>query len=151
MFVPTPDQLAGDWADRMVDFGPYVYSEFSDSRAPNFVRSLPRRPPVAADYDAGQRCRCPSCVSEGWYAVSPLCHFWRATCEACAGRRVVRAPGARVQERCGLCDEEWARDVWFFRHALRSPRRVAARLRGEALRAAARSAEDQTKEGQHNE
>jgi hypothetical protein len=137
MFVPTPQQLASDWADQLVDFGPYVYSEFFNRHAVNFVRSLPHRPPVAASYDAGERCLCPSCKSEGWYAVSPLCRFWRATCEVCHGQRVSRVPGSGVKERCELCHEDWALDVRFFRDALRSPRRVAARLRVEALRARA--------------
>jgi hypothetical protein len=95
MFVPTPAQLAGDWADRQVDFGGYVYSQYFDRHATNFVRFLPRRPPTAANYDGGERCLCPSCKSEGWYAGSPLCKFWRATCWECHGVGAVAVAGPR--------------------------------------------------------
>ena len=137
MFTPTPEQLASDWADREVDFGGYVYSAHFDRHATNFVGFLPRRPPPSANYDAGERCLCPSCKSEGWYAGSPLCKFWRASCWMCHGQREYRIPESSVKERCAVCDEAWVLDVRFFRDALRSPRRVAAQLRAASVRARA--------------
>jgi hypothetical protein len=127
VFVPTADEQAKDWADLAVDFGGYQYSMFFNPTASNYSGLLPRRPPPA-----DTTCNCPSCASEGWYAQSPRCRFWRADCDICAGHRVFRLPGEGRDEDCELCAAAWSEDVRFFRDALRSPARTARRLREEA-------------------
>ena len=137
MFTPTPAELAGDWADQAVDFGGLSYDAFFNPRSLGYRgRPIPRKPPPVA---YGQKCACPSCRSEGWYAVSPLCKFWRATCEVCGGERRFWVHASRTYEPCELCQEEWTLDVRFFRDALRSPRAVARRLREQAASAAAQA------------
>jgi hypothetical protein len=136
MFKPTREQLSGDWAARAVDFGGYKYAQFFVRYATNHQGPLPATPPPAACYDAGERCRCPSCLSEGWFAVSPRCRFWRAECRECWGTRQIRIPGSLGREPCEQCLAEWRVAVRFFRHALRSPKATAQRLRVEAARAA---------------
>jgi hypothetical protein len=123
-----------DHFDRLVDFGGYRYYMFFDPHSPH-CRPLPRTPPRAANYDAGDRCRCPSCASEGWYEQSPACRFWRAGCWLCEGTREwvhFLGPGRPVRLPCEVCFDAWPEDVRFFRDALRSPRATARRLRDEA-------------------
>ncbi|SEP53683.1 MULTISPECIES: hypothetical protein [Amycolatopsis] len=134
MFVPSAAQLAKDWAARAVDFGGYAYYMFFQPRMPGCT-PLPRKPERV-----GVQCLCPSCASEGWFAQSPACNFWRAHCELCSGTREwvhYPASGGWTRLPCDLCEQAWQDDVRFFRDALRSPRRTAEKLRAEASRHAA--------------
>jgi hypothetical protein len=137
MFRPDATQVAKDWADRAVDFGPYTYAELFDRRSANYRGPIPKSPPAA-----GGACRCPSCASEGWYAQSPRCRLWRAFCELCHGTRTWLDRATLKRESCDICQAHWADDVRFFRDALRSPRAAARRLREEAAgRVASESAQ----------
>lgn len=131
-----------DEFDLAVNFGSYRYYMFFRT-GPTWTRTpLPRTPPPA-----GTSCHCPSCTSQGWYAQSPVCRFWRAHCEFCRGHRfglVYYEAGRRPRsEPCEECAEAWREDVDYFRAALRNPRGAARRLREEAaaLRHAAQQAE----------
>lgn len=124
-----------DSFDLDVDFGGLRYEMFFGD-GPDRT-ALPSTPPEAA-VGAGQ-CLCPSCDSQGWFAESPVCKYWRAHCEVCEGRRVYRnwhTPGHPPSlEPCELCIEEWRRDVDWFRYALRNPGAAARQLREHAARA----------------
>ncbi|GAA2678838.1 MULTISPECIES: hypothetical protein [Actinosynnema] len=126
-----------DAFDHAVDFGGLRYEMFFGD-GPDCI-ALPSTPPVAA-VGVGQ-CLCPSCDSQGWFTETPVCKYWRAHCEACGGRRVYsywHTTGHPPSlERCSLCIEEWARQVAWFRYALRSPRAAAQELRKQATRARA--------------
>jgi hypothetical protein len=123
-----------DWAEHAVDFG-YNMSTYAArfDRHSHLYTGYPEMRP-AADYDAGDRCMCPHCASEGWYAASPLCRFWRFDCDECGGTRFVRVrtEAGWVREACSVCPAVWRGDVRFFREALRYPVRVARELRSEA-------------------
>jgi hypothetical protein len=80
VFRPSQQQLDQHWSQRDVDFGGYRHGEFFDPRHP-YYHPLPTSPPPAGNYDAGDRCACEHCRSEGWYAPSPVCRFWRAHCD----------------------------------------------------------------------
>lgn len=110
-----------------VNFGPaYRYELFFDRSNPHHIR-LPSDPPMSVNLDSGDRCGCESCRSEGWYAESPLCRFWRAHCDACGGMRSYRVPGTGREEGCELCETAWPREVAWFRLAFWD-RQLAARI-----------------------
>ncbi|MEY8042628.1 hypothetical protein AB8O55_24750 [Saccharopolyspora cebuensis] len=72
--TPLPSDERDDFT-RDVDFGPsYTYEQVFDPGHPHHVR-LPSGPLPSACYDA--RCGCESCRTEGRYACSPSCRFWR--------------------------------------------------------------------------
>ncbi len=124
-----------DSVDHQVTFGPaYTYELFFDHSHPRHVR-LPSDPPVSACYEIGDRCGCESCRTEGWYAESPMCRFWRADCEACSGMRTYRVRnvcGAWQEEVCEPCRHAWREEVAWFRLALRDRALAARVLRDEA-------------------
>jgi hypothetical protein len=131
VFTPPDTELAKDHFELQVSFGGWTYAQFFDPRATNYGDPLPRTPPPV-----GERCLCPSCVSEGWYASSPACRFWRAFCDLCQGCRSYVDPALRIRVDCEACQDAWTTDVRFFRDALRSPAAVVRRLRTEAAAAA---------------
>lgn len=112
--------------ERTPDFGGYQYHMFF-GRGP-YTRPLPRKPEPKPSLD--DECRCPGCLSEGWYDQSPACKWWRAHCELCDGKRWFRGTDPRKRERCGLCDELWA-------EAVRELRDVLYRGKGQGLGVAA--------------
>ena len=117
-----------DHFDLAVNYGGLVYSRYFGGGLD--CTPLPRMP-----LPAGDECRCPSCESEGWYAASPVCRFWRAHCEACDGTRSYvefLGAGRRHVVTCELCELEWTEAVAVFRRDLRSPRAAAQRLREQA-------------------
>ena len=120
----------GDFADRAVNFGGYQYQMFFDHRSPQY-NPLPRHPRPAASYPR-DTCRCPHCASEGLYADSPACKFWRNNCHSCDGYREYIARPGQERVKCEDCEKEWREAVDFFRKALRSPAAVARQLRAEA-------------------
>lgn len=124
-----------DRFDLAVNYGGMVYSQYFGGGVD--CTPLPRKPEPAGD-----SCRCPSCESEGWYASSPLCRFWRADCFACGGTRdyVEIDHDGRRRVPCEICELEWTDAVAAFRRDLRSPSAAARRLRNEArAQAAART------------
>lgn len=127
MFTPSATELAKDHFERQVSFGGWTHAQFFDPRATNYCGPLPRTPPPAGD-----RCRCPGCASEGWYASSPVCRFWRAFCDRCQGHRSYVDLASRIRIDCEDCRDSWTTDVRFFRDALRSPSAIVQRLRSEA-------------------
>ncbi|WP_406690335.1 hypothetical protein REH65_31190 [Saccharopolyspora sp. ID03-671] len=135
-----------DTFDHELTFGPaYSYELFFDTSHPRYVR-LPSTPPVSARLGIGDRCGCESCRSEAFYAVSPLCRFWRAGCDACEGRRSCRmrvAPGGPWREEvCRLCEHSWREEVAWFRFALLDRGLAARTLRDEAARRLAITGEE---------
>ena len=68
-----------DHHDHAVDFGGLRYGMYFGPR-PTPARPPSTPPPAARGVDD---CACPSCHSEGWYAQSPLCRYWRRFCDAC--------------------------------------------------------------------
>ncbi|WP_109530062.1 MULTISPECIES: hypothetical protein [Nocardia] len=124
------DELPGDWADRAVNFGGYQFHTLFDRRSPHY-QPLPDTPPPSAVYERGDRCLCAHCASEGLYAACPLCRFWRAHCDVCAGRRRYRDFGTRREMACDDCLDMWRTEVSHFREALRSPAAAARALRAQ--------------------
>jgi hypothetical protein len=118
-----------------VNFGGYRAGHFfvtrnwqGDRREPD--HRLPWTPPPS-----GSACGCPHCATEGWYAQSPACNFWRATCGLCDGTRrqpIFENAAVVCTEPCDICQEAWHHDVAFFREALTSPQALIRRLREEA-------------------
>jgi hypothetical protein len=137
MFTPPAEHDGRDWAEAGADYGPFLYSDWFDPGAPNYRGPLPRTPPPSGD-----SCGCPSCASEGYYIVSPLCKFWRAHCDICAGTREYYDLGRRRRLPCPVCLEEWPPAVAAFREALRNPIRAAEKLRERARIDAARAERD---------
>lgn len=138
MPIGTLDPGTDDF-DLDVNYGGLTYSMFFGG-GPNCT-PLPKTPPIS-----GSQCLCPSCSSQGWYASSPACRFWRAHCELCSGtRRYQDYSEGRPPRRlpCDLCAAEWDEDVDWFRYALRSPRAAARKLREQA--AAARAAREEAR------
>lgn len=130
-----------DEFDLAVNFGGYRYYMFFG--AGPHCSPLPSTPPPA-----GGTCRCPSCASDGWFAASPVCKYWNAHCDVCAGTRFwldYSAGRPPKRQPCELCLEAWREDVRWFRDALRNPRGTARRLRDEAT--ARRAAQQQTEPG----
>ncbi|RAS59519.1 hypothetical protein C8D87_114131 [Lentzea atacamensis] len=118
-----------DHFDLAVDYGGLTYSMFFGTDTNH--TPLPTEPPPK-----GTVCLCPSCQSEGWYAQSPVCRFWRAHCEDCDGTRSSREfdrgrPARTVA--CQRCAEEWTAAVNEFRRVLRNPAAAARQLRAQAL------------------
>jgi hypothetical protein len=138
--LPYPLPIAPDLFDRMVDYGGYTYAQFFEPDSPT---PLPLFPPSAAR--PGDPCPCPACYSGGQYPVSPVCRFWRATCEVCDGRRVYRYQRAYRYRRprwwdrwatssgaCVLCEAEWHLARGWFSYCLLDPRGAADMLRYRA-------------------
>ena len=124
-----------DAFDLAVNYGGLRYETFF-GRDPSIP--LPNTPPPAAS--GPDKCGCPSCASQGWYAESPFCRYWNNRCDACAGTRIWLdyndgRPPRRVP--CDLCAEAWPAAIAWFRFALRSPRAAARKLRDDAARARA--------------
>jgi hypothetical protein len=127
--VPVGIHAPGtDEFDLAVNYGGLTYSMFfgdSPNRTP-----LPSAPPPR-----GTRCLCPSCQSQGWYAQSPVCRFWRAHCYVCNGSRFYRDFTYGRPPRttaCELCAEEWTAAVDEFGRVLRNPAAAARQLRAHA-------------------
>ena len=122
-----------DGYDLAVNFGGLRYDMFFGPRP---TRGRPPTTPPVAVWGVDE-CGCPSCASEGWYAASPLCRYWRSLCELCDGCRthtVQYEPGGPLRRvPCQGCREEWHRDLVWFRWALRDPAAAAADLRSRRM------------------
>lgn len=133
--MPTRVHAPGtDSFDLQVNYGGLRYEHFF-GRNPTCHR-LPSQPPPAA-VGVGE-CWCPSCDSQGWFAPSPACRYWRAHCEECNGTRVWldyndgRPPQRRA---CELCAQEWPAALRWFRYSLLHPAAAARHLRRQATEA----------------
>ncbi|HET6285773.1 MAG TPA: hypothetical protein VFG15_03350 [Amycolatopsis sp.] len=124
-YAPGTDQF-----DLDVNYGGLSYDSFFGD-GPDCA-ALPGTPPSASV--GADKCGCPSCMSEGWYAQSPICKYWENVCDLCNGGRyaVDYVEGVPVRHmQCQLCVDQWRKDVAWFHFALSDPGYAADLLRSQ--------------------